>query len=131
MIMYPIVLKSHPEREDVLHKFQVDEGSTEGNGFELISTWLKLPSSKNATDVCSFCQAVVEIPDGSIEAHLKKYQEEHGGKDAIVRIAHRHKGPGAILPPAKSSEIDKTRVKSIREYVESLEASKQNPDSGI
>jgi hypothetical protein len=131
MITYPIVLKSRPEREGVLHRFQVEEGSTEGNGFELISTWLKLPWSKNATDVCSFCQAVVEMPDGSLEAHLKKYQAEHGGKDAIVQIAHRHKGPGAILPPAKSGEMDKTRVKGIKEFVEAQEAAKLNPDSGV
>jgi hypothetical protein len=129
MITYPIVLKDQPQQEGVLHRFELVEGSTDGDGFELISTWLKLPSTKNTTDVCPFCDAVLELPDGSLEAHLKKYQAEHGGEDKLVRIVHRHKGPvkRTRLPGSRSVTDPATQVMSIKEYIQKLEDSNQNP----
>jgi hypothetical protein len=134
MITYPIVLKSHPQRDDVLHRFELVEGSAEGNGFELISTWLKLPGSTNTTDECTACGAVLELPDGSLEAHLKRYQAEHGGKDAIVRAVHRHKGPvPSTRPPGWtfSTSTDRTRSKSIKEFIQMRESSSQAPGSDV
>jgi hypothetical protein len=128
MITYPIVLKAQPQREGVLHRFELVEGSTEGNGFELISTWLKLPSAKNTTDVCPLCEAVLELPDGSLEAHLKKYQAEHGGEDKLVRIVHRHKGPVKYTRPPGSQIVTDpaTQVISFKDYIQRLESSDQN-----
>jgi hypothetical protein len=132
MITYPIVLKSQPQQENVLHRFEIVEGKTEGNGFELISTWLKLPSTKNPTDVCPLCEAVCELPDGSLEAHLKKYQAEHGGRDAFVRIVYRHKGPALYSrPPGRTVVTDATKVISLKDYVRILESSSQAPSSDI
>jgi hypothetical protein len=89
---YPIAVKVQSEPPGVAHSFDIQEGSAEGGGFEYISTWLKSPRSQRTTFTCP-CGTVLEIPDGSIEAHLKKYQEEHAGKDAIVRPAYIHEGP--------------------------------------
>ncbi|HZS77441.1 MAG TPA: hypothetical protein VFA41_12580 [Ktedonobacteraceae bacterium] len=114
MNTYPIVLKSHPQREDVIHRFEIEEGDTEGNGFEYISTWLKSRWSKPATQKCVTCEAILELPDGSLASHLEKYQAEHGGKDAIVRIVYIHEGPGTY--PVKGRRvINPAQVRSIKE----------------
>ncbi len=127
MITYPITLQDHPHRDDILHRFELVEGSAEGNGFELISTWLQLPSAKKPTDECPFCGATLELPDGSLEAHLKRYQAEQGGQDKIVRVAHRHKGPAQhFIPPGwtvVNEKTDKARMMSIKDYVRTLKSS--------
>ena len=120
MTTYPILLKSQPDT--VPHLLSVVEGTTEGDGFELISTWLKLPTSKDATRKCLVCGATVEMPDGSLEAHLKNYQAEHGGSDAIVRIAYQHRGPRPADRLIRTvTDADRARMISIKEYVQKLE----------
>jgi|GEM_PF-3388769 hypothetical protein len=135
MITYPITLKSDPEQPGVLHRFELVEGSTEGDGFELISTWLQLPSTKDATDVCPFCGATLELPDGSLEAHLKRYQAEHGGQDKIVRIVHSHKGPAPhFIPPGwtvADEKTDRSKFLSFKEYIQLLKSSEQKPAGGM
>lgn len=127
MTMYPIVMQSHPQRDDVLHRFEIVEGDTEGSGFELISTWLKLPMVKNTTDTCPLCGAISDIPDGSLESHLKKYQVEHEGRDAIVRIVYRHKGPAPFArPPGRTVVTDPSEVISFKDYIKMQEASNQD-----
>lgn len=129
MITYPIVLKAHPQQADVLHRFELIEGNVEGDGFEPISIWLKLPVAKAPTDVCMECGAILEIPDGSIEAHLKKYQAEHGGVDSIVRIAYRHKGPvPSTRPPGLTVVTDANRSKiiSLKDFAQMQESSNQD-----
>src|SRR5579885_2861390 len=120
MTTYPILLKSHPDT--VPHLLSGVEGSTEGDGFEYIGTWLKLPSTKDATRKCPTCGAVVELPDGSLEAHLKNYQAEHGGKDVIVRVVYHHRGPAPDRPRRVVTDADRARMISIKEYVRILEA---------
>jgi hypothetical protein len=126
MTTYPILLKSQPDT--VPHLLSVVEGSTEGDGFEYISTWLKLPWTKDATRMCLTCGAIVEMPDGSVAAHLKNYQAEHGGKDVIVRVIHHHRGPRPATRPAGVSiatEADRTKRKTIKEYIQMQESSNQ------
>lgn len=128
MITYPIVLKSQSQKEGVLHLFELVEGSTEGDGFELISTWLKLPWAKDTTDACPLCGVVCELPDGSLEAHLKRYQAEQGGKDATVRIGYIHKGPAPYSRPpgwTAVTEADRPRMKTFKEYIQMQESSNQ------
>jgi len=132
MITYPLVLKDQPQQEGILHRFELVEGSTEGNGFEFISTWLKLPETKKTTDTCPLCGTVSELPDGSLEAHLKRYQAEHGGKDALVRIVYRHQGPVLYSRPpgyTVATEADWERMISLKDYIRILESSDQG-DSG-
>lgn len=131
MTTYPIRLKSQPD--DVPHLLSIVEGETEGDGFELISTWLKLPWTKEVTRKCMVCGAIVELPDGSVAAHLKNYQAEHGGKDAIVRVIHHHRGPRPPTRPAGvtiATEADRARMISIKEYIRMLEAAEQGADQG-
>ncbi len=126
MTTYPIRLKSQPD--DVPHLLSVVEGDTEGDGFELISTWLKLPWAKEATHKCMVCGAIVEMPDGSVAAHLRNYQSEHGGKDAIVRVVHHHRGPRPATPPAGvtvATRADRTRIRTPKEIIRMLEAAGQ------
>ncbi|HLI06470.1 MAG TPA: hypothetical protein VKV40_07875 [Ktedonobacteraceae bacterium] len=126
MTTYPILLKSQPDT--VPHLLSVVEGDTEGDGFEYISTWLKLPWTKEATRMCLTCGAIVEMPDGSVAAHLKNYQAEHGGKDVIVRVVHHHRGPRPPTRPAGVSvatEADRTKIKTIKEYIQMQESSNQ------
>jgi hypothetical protein len=112
MTKYPIVAKTQYQPQGVNHSFNIEEGSAEGNGFKYISAWLKSQRSKRTTFTCQ-CGTILEIPDGSIEAHLKKYQEEHAGKDAIVRPAYIHEGPLPNLP--KQSTTDRTKIRVIEE----------------
>ena len=129
MSAYPIVLKDQPQKDDVLHRFELIEGNIEGDGFEPISIWLKLPGAKTPTNVCVECGAILEMPDGSLEAHLKKYQAEHGGVDSIVRIAYRHKGPiPSTRPPGMTVVTDDNRSKIIspRDFANMQEASNQD-----
>lgn len=126
MVMYPIMLKSQPQQSDVVHLFELVEGSTEGSGFEPISIWLRLPWAKDTMHMCMSCGAMLDIPDGSLEAHLKKYQAENGDKDAVVRIVYHHKGPRPSTPPtgiSVATTADRTRVKSIREFIQMQESS--------
>ncbi len=127
MITYPIRLKSSPDT--VPHLLSVVEGETEGDGFELISTWLKLPWAKDTTDACPLCGAICELPDGSLGAHLKRYQAEHGGKDAIVRVVYHHRGPAPDRPRRVVTDADRARMISIKEYVRMLEA-EQDSEQG-
>ncbi len=131
MTTYPIRLKAQPD--DVPHLLSIVEGDTEGDGFELISTWLKLPWSKEATHKCMVCGAVVELPDGSVAAHLKNYQAEHGGKDAIVSVVHHHRGPRPPDRPAGvrvATEADRARMRTPKEIIKRLEAAEQGSDQG-
>lgn len=128
MTTYPIRLKAQPD--DVPHLLSIVEGDTEGDGFELISTWLKLPWTKEATHKCPVCGAIVELPDGSVAAHLKNYQEEYGGKDAIVRVVHHHRGPAPDRPRRIVTEEDRASMISFKEYIRILEAAEQGADQG-
>lgn len=113
---YPVVLRSQPQQDGVVHKFEVEKGDIEGGGFEYISTWLKSRWSKPATQVCVTCGATLEIPDGSLTSHLKKYQAEHGGNDIIVRAVYIHIGPGSY--PAKGRRVvNPDEVRSIKESI--------------
>lgn len=128
MLTYPIVLKDQPHQDDVLHRFELVVGNTEGDGFEPISIWLKLPWSKVPTDVCTACGAVLEIPDGSIEAHLKKYQAEHGDEDVIVRIVYRHKGPVPLSYRAGwtvANDANRSKMISLKDFARMQESSNQ------
>ncbi len=130
MTTYPIRLKSQPD--DVPHLLSIVEGDTEGDGFELISTWLKLPWTKDATRMCLTCGAIVEMPDGSVAAHLKNYQAEHG--DVIVSIVHHHRGSRPPTLPAGvrvATEADRARIRTPREYVRMLEAAEQSADQDL
>lgn len=130
MTTYPLPLKAVSQQNDIPHTFKVVEGDTEGNGFERISTWLKLPRAKNTTYRCLACGAIFEMPDGSLEAHLKKYQAEHGGNDTIVRVIYAHNGPRpGTLPPGVSVVTDKTKVITIKEAIQMQENSQQGSDS--
>jgi hypothetical protein len=66
--------------------------------------------SSDATYTCAYCGTILEMPDGSLKAHLKKYQEEHAGQDAIVRTLHAHNGPASTdhLNLRKRTNVDKT-----------------------
>ena len=77
MTTYPIVLKARSQSQGVSHSFTIQEGSTEGDGFEHISIWLKSQDqwSTSATYTCQVCGAILDIPDGSLRAHLKKYKK--------------------------------------------------------
>jgi len=126
MTTYPIAVKVQAEPQGVAHSFNIEEGNTEGEGFEYISMWLKSQEAKETTFSCP-CGAIMEIPDGSLGAHLKNYREEHAGKDAIVRPVYIHEGP---LPnPPKPSNTDRTKIRSIREQVQMEENSKQSTDN--
>ncbi len=126
MTTYPLTLKPVSQQDDILHTFNVVEGSIEGDGFERISTWVKLPWTKNTTYRCLVCGATFEMPDGSLETHLKKYQAEHGGNDTIVRVIYGHKGPRpATLPPGVSVVTDKMKKRSIKEIIQMQENSQQ------
>lgn len=98
MTTYPIVLKAQFQPQGITHSFNIEEGSTESiDGFEHISTWLKSQWSKITSHRCSTCGAILEIPDGSLETHLKKYQGEHAGKDAIHQNISAYNVKGGIL----------------------------------
>jgi len=130
MTTYPLPLKAVAQQNDIPHTFRVVEGDTDGNGFEHISTWLQLSRTKKTTYRCGACGAVFEMPDGSLEAHLKKYQAEHGGNDAIVRIIYAHHGPRpATLPPGIVVVTDKTKRRSLKEVLQMQENSQQDSDS--
>ena len=127
MITYPILLKSLSGQEGVVHMFELIEGATEGAGFEFIDTWLKLPWTKDTTHTCVACGATLDIPDGSLEAHLKKYQVEHGGKDTLVRVVYRHKGPRPAGPLVGRTVVtDPKQVTSFKDFIKAQEASNQN-----
>ena len=128
MTTYPIVVEVKSQPQGVAHSFDIQEGSTEGDGFEYISTWLKSLWSKQATFTCP-CGAILKIPGGSLEAHLRKYQEEHAGKDAIVRPAYIHEGPLTNLP--KPSTIDRTKIRSIKESLLIEGNSNQGSDNNV
>jgi hypothetical protein len=134
MTTYPIVLKAQSQPQGVSHTFTIQEGNTESiDGFEHISIWLKNQDqwSTSATYTCQVCGAILDIPDGSLRAHLKKYQEEHAGKDAIVRAAYTHTGPGSDSHLRARIITDKTRIRSIKESVEMQENSNQNSDNNV
>ena len=129
MTTYPINVKVQFEPQGTAHSFDIQEGSAEGDGtFEHISIWLKSQEAKATIYKCT-CGAIMEIPDGSIAAHLKKYQEEHAGKDAIVRPAYIHEGPHSNLP--KPSKIDRSKVISIRQQLQMEENSNQSSDNNV
>jgi hypothetical protein len=124
MATYPITLPSHPQQSGVVHQLNLNEGSVEGNGFELISTWLKLPWMTSATDTCVTCGATLELPDGSMAEHLKNYQAANSGKDRIVRIEHFHVGNIPFtLPPGTTVVTDPSQVMSIQDAIKKWESS--------
>jgi hypothetical protein len=132
MTTYPIVLKAQSQPQGVSHTFTIQEGNTESiDGFELISTWLKDQDqwSTGPTYTCQICGAILDIPDGSLRAHLKKYQEEHAGKNAIVRAAYTHMGLSSHSHLLDRAITDKTRIRSIKESIELMENSKQSTDN--
>jgi hypothetical protein len=135
MTTYPIVLKAQFQPQGTTHSFNIEEGDTESiDGFEHISTWLKSQWSKITSHKCPTCGAILEIPDGSLEAHLKKYQGEHAGKDTIVRAIYIHKGPeGPGSPPDIHIRPanDRTGIISIKEEVQMEENSNRNSDKNV
>jgi hypothetical protein len=133
MTTYPIVLKAHSQPQGVSHRFTIEEGTTESDGFEHISIWLKNQDqwSISSTYTCQLCGTILDIPDGSLQAHLKKYQEEHAGKDALVRAAYTHIGPGSDAHLRTRIITDKTRIKSIKESVETQGNSNHSTDNNM
>jgi hypothetical protein len=53
MITYPIAVKVQSEPQGITHRFNIEEGAIEGNGFKHISMWLKSQRSKSHRRVTS------------------------------------------------------------------------------
>lgn len=111
--MITSILVSHPEVAGVVHSVEITPAGPNTQYALKISDISGRPLGTQTEMYCPTCDALIEMPAGSLATYLQQHLGDLGGEDTLVEITFRHKGPRPAIAPKRYKKVNPTTKKFV------------------